>query len=120
MSETSSSGKSKEEVAFDILAKLKGVGIWGENNKDVILDMYAECLVATSGNRGVFTQQKPVAAAPRQQAAPTHTGPRPQSAAEIAAAANLEAFALSSTATQGGQAVHEQQAQLNQAFKPGS
>lgn len=45
------SGKSKEEVAFDILSKLKGVGVWGENNQEAILDLYAECLEATSGNR---------------------------------------------------------------------
>lgn len=44
-------GKSKEEVAFDILAKLKGVGVWGENNREQILDLYAECLEATSGQR---------------------------------------------------------------------
>ena len=44
-------GKSKEEVAFDILSKLKGVGVWGENNREAILDLYAECLEATSGNR---------------------------------------------------------------------
>jgi hypothetical protein len=44
-------GKSKEEVAFDILSKLKGVGVWGENNREEILDLYAECLEATSGNR---------------------------------------------------------------------
>jgi hypothetical protein len=46
------SGKSKEEVAFDILSKLKGVGVWGEQNREAILDLYAECLEATSGNRG--------------------------------------------------------------------
>ncbi len=44
-------GKSKEEVAFEILSKLKGVGVWGENNRAEILDIYAECLEATSGNR---------------------------------------------------------------------
>lgn len=46
-------GKSKEEVAFEILSKLKGVGVWGENNQDAILDMYALCLEATSGLRAV-------------------------------------------------------------------
>jgi len=45
------SGKSKEEIAFEILSKLKGVGVWGENNRTEILDMYAECLEATSGLR---------------------------------------------------------------------
>lgn len=44
-------GKSKEEIAFELVSKLKGVGVWGENNMDAILDMYAECLEATSGLR---------------------------------------------------------------------
>jgi len=45
------SGKSKEEIAFDLVSKLKGVGVWGEHNRAEILDMYAECLEATSGLR---------------------------------------------------------------------
>lgn len=45
------SGKSKEEIAFELVSKLKGVGVWGENNMGQILDMYAECLEATSGMR---------------------------------------------------------------------
>lgn len=45
------SGKSKEEIAFELVSKLKGVGVWGENNMGQILDMYAECLEATSGQR---------------------------------------------------------------------
>lgn len=47
------SGKSKEEIAFELVAKLKGVGVWGENNMVAILNMYAECLEATSGLRSV-------------------------------------------------------------------
>lgn len=47
------SGKSKEEIAFELVSKLKGVGVWGENNMKQILDMYAECLEATSGLRDV-------------------------------------------------------------------
>ena len=38
------SGKSKEEIAFELVSKLKGVGVWGENNMQAILDMYAQCL----------------------------------------------------------------------------
>ena len=45
------SGKSKEEIAFELVSKLKGVGVWGENNMQEILNMYAECLEATSGLR---------------------------------------------------------------------
>jgi len=32
------SGKSKEEIAFELVSKLKGLGVWGENNIDSILD----------------------------------------------------------------------------------
>ena len=58
-------GKSKEEIAFELVSKLKGVGVWGENNMDAILDMYAECLEATSGlrktkaKRDLSTQAQP-------------------------------------------------------------
>ena len=81
------SGKSKEEIAFDLVSKLKGVGVWGEQNMQEILNMYAECLEATSGlrtvdgkkpsavrlaNAGSSTSKMPVAApaaAARPQAA---------------------------------------------------
>ena len=67
------SGKSKEEIAFELVSKLKGVGVWGENNRKEILDMYAECLEATSGQRQL-PGRKPIAqpqaaAAPQVQAA---------------------------------------------------
>jgi len=67
------SGKSKEEIAFELVSKLKGVGVWGENNRKEILDMYAECLEATSGLRQLpgrrpIAQQQPAAAAPQQAA----------------------------------------------------
>lgn len=93
-------GKSKEEIAFELVAKLKGVGVWGENNRAEILDMYAECLEATSGLRKVkgvtsavaanapapqqfAPQTVPQAPAPQrppqpvQQAAPQLTAPQP-------------------------------------------
>jgi len=44
-------GKSPEEVAFELVAKLKGMGVWGEKNMSDILDMYAECLDAVNGKR---------------------------------------------------------------------
>jgi len=37
--------KTQEEIAFEMLSKLKGLGVWGEQNKDEILDLFAECLV---------------------------------------------------------------------------
>ncbi len=91
---TSSGGKSKEEIAFEILSKLKGVGVWGENNKAAILDMYAECLVATNGKRVFGT------AAPQAQPQPA-----------IAPQAPVQAQPAVQT-----QPVHAQQ-QLQQAFK---
>ena len=48
---TAGSGKSEAEVAFDLLSKLKGQGVWGERNVGAILDMYAECLDAAKGFR---------------------------------------------------------------------
>lgn len=47
----SGSGKSEAEVAFELLSKLKGQGVWGERNITAILDMYAECLDAAKGLR---------------------------------------------------------------------
>ena len=62
---TSGSGKSDAEVAFDLLNKLKGQGIWGEKNKPEILDMYAECLDAVKGYR-VYEGQNRLLAPIRQ------------------------------------------------------
>jgi len=70
------SGKSKEEIAFDLVSKLKGVGVWGENNMTAILDMYAECLEATSGMRNVKGVSSANAAAVQvaaPQAGPQHS-----------------------------------------------
>jgi len=76
------SGKSKEEIAFELVSKLKGVGVWGENNMSAILDMYAQCLEATSGLRSIdgktsaaqqlagMTASASKAPAPQRQAAP--------------------------------------------------
>jgi len=45
------SGKSEAEIAFELVNKLKGQGVWGERNKSDILDMFAECLDAARGLR---------------------------------------------------------------------
>lgn len=58
---TSGSGKSEAEVAFDLLNKLKGQGIWGERNKSDILDMFAECLDAVKGYRVYEGQNRLIA-----------------------------------------------------------
>ncbi len=55
---TAGSGKSEAEVAFDLLNKLKGQGVWGERNKPAILDMYAECLDAVKGLRAYEGQNR--------------------------------------------------------------
>lgn len=55
---TASSGKSPEEVAFELLNKLKGQGVWGERNISAILDMYAECLDAAKGLRAYEGQNR--------------------------------------------------------------
>jgi len=79
------SGKSKEEIAFELVSKLKGVGVWGENNRSEILDMYAECLEATSGFRSVngktpaaLLMKEQMAAAPAQQPVAAQRPPAPQ------------------------------------------
>lgn len=73
------SGKSKEEIAFELVSKLKGVGVWGENNMSAILDMYAECLEATSGARDIPGRQPVAPAEPvlqvQQPAAPAAAQP---------------------------------------------
>ncbi len=100
-------GKSQEEVAFEMLSKLKGLGVWGEANKEEILDMYADCLIATKGLRRtkgqaaaqpapVATPQQPVAAKPAPVAAPQQVAPQ----------------------TAPANPVHQQQQQVAQAYVP--
>lgn len=85
------SGKSKEEVAFELVSKLKGVGVWGENNRKEILDMYAECLEATSGLRQM-PGRKPVAQQATTQQAPAQQAQVQQPAAQQPAAAQQAAL----------------------------
>jgi len=112
------SGKSEAEVAFELLSKLKGQGVWGERNMGDILDMYAECLDAAKGLRAYegqkrvevpiqqprgqtpATQQQP---APVRQpsTAPAQTSPQPQAVPQA-------------------QPVHAQQQAVAQAYKPAS
>jgi len=69
------SGKSKEEIAFELVSKLKGVGVWGENNMVQILDMYAECLEATSGLRSLDGKAPSALRLTGQAAAPAKAAP---------------------------------------------
>ena len=77
-------GKTKEEVAFELVAKLKGVGVWGEHNRAEILDMYAECLEATSGLRQL-PGRKPVVQAQAQAQVQPQAQPAPATAQPQAA-----------------------------------
>jgi hypothetical protein len=75
------SGKSKEEIAFELVSKLKGVGVWGENNMAQILDMYAKCLEATSGLREVDGKAPSALRLQGSNPAPTTSKAAPQPAA---------------------------------------
>lgn len=105
------SGKSEAEVAFELLSKLKGQGVWGERNIADILDMYAECLDAAKGLRA-YEGQKRVEAPIRQVAA------RPQTASAQRATSAQPLAAAPRTQMQQQQPVHAQQQQINQAYKP--
>ena len=70
-------GKSKEEIAFELVSKLKGVGVWGENNMQAILDMYAQCLEATSGLRSVDGKTPSALKLREQNPAPAKQAPAP-------------------------------------------
>lgn len=121
----SGSGKSEAEVAFELLSKLKGQGVWGERNITAILDMYAQCLDAAKGLRAYEGQnrveapihagsQKPAAqTAPAQ--APTNTQP-PVAATQPAAAQPVAK--PQPQAIPQPQPVHAQQQAVAQAYKP--
>ena len=113
------SGKSEAEVAFELLNKLKGQGVWGERNKSAILDMYAECLDAAKGLR-VYEGQNRVEApiksekiaapapAPAQHAQPQAQQPQAQIQPQVHA-----------QPAPAQQPVHAQQQALQQAYKQG-
>ena len=132
------SGKSEAEVAFELLSKLKGQGVWGERNITAILDMYAECLDAAKGLRAYAGQkrvevpiqsavsvpaptQRPaqpqVQAQAQLQAQPPQAAPQPAAAPQAAPqpAAPQPAIAQPVHA----QPVHAQQQAVQQAFKQG-
>jgi len=119
---TAGSGKSEAEVAFDLLNKLKGQGVWGERNVSAILDMYAECLDATKGLRAYECQNR--VEAPTKQGTPVATAQPRQPTVQPQAAAQPVAPRPTAQPVQHAQAVpaqpvHAQQQQLQQAFKQG-
>ena len=109
------SGKSEAEVAFELLNKLKGQGVWGERNISAILDMYAECLDAAKGLRAYEGQKRvevPIAGLSR----PAQAAPQQRAVNAPHAAAPRQAAPM-----QGQQQpVHAQQQQITQAYKPAS
>ena len=121
---TAGSGKSEAEVAFDLLSKLKGQGVWGERNVGAILDMYAECLDAAKGFRAYEGQNKvdvPVSKAQAtQQVQPTaQTAPQTQAPAQVQQAQPPVQTQPVQAQPQQAQPVHAQQQVLQQAYKQG-
>jgi len=127
---TAGSGKSDAEVAFDLLNKLKGQGVWGERNMSAILDMYAECLDAAKGYRSYAGQNR--VEVPTQKAEPTKKAQPVQPATQTAPPQQAPtAPPQPQVQTQPAQAqpaqqqpvqaqpVHAQQQVLQQAFKQG-
>ncbi len=124
------SGKSEPEVAFDLLNKLKGQGVWGERNVGAILDLYAECLDAAKGLRAYEGQKRvevpthtlqakrpaETAAAPVQQSAPQQQAPIQTQSVQAPQAQMAQAPAQQPIQQQP---VHAQQQVLQQAFKQG-
>jgi len=109
------SGKTKEEIAFDLVSKLKGVGVWGENNMTQILDMYAECLEATSGLRNLDGKAPSALRLPSQGTVPAQSAPR-KAAPSVRPAAQAPQAALQRPPAQQPQ-VRQQQQMVQQAYQ---
>ena len=118
------SGKSEAEVAFELLNKLKGQGVWGERNITDILDMYAECLDAARGLRAYEGQKRVEVAVqksagePILQTAPPQTPVNMQPPAATRQAAPVQAQPHPQQTVPQQQPVHQQQQVLAQAYKP--
>ena len=123
---TAGSGKSDAEVAFDLLSKLKGQGVWGERNLGAILDMYAECLDAAKGYRSYEGQNKvdvPVKTATSKPAQPVQQTAQAAPTQQVQAQAPVQAQPAQTQTAQPAQAqpqsVQAQQQALQQAYKQG-
>ena len=118
---TAGSGKSEAEVAFDLLSKLKGQGVWGERNIGAILDMYAECLDAAKGLRAYEGQSRidvPVQSSNAGVIKPAIRNAPVQAQVAQAQPAQPQAPQAPVQPVQT-QPVHAQQQVLQQAFKQG-
>lgn len=121
---TAGSGKSEAEVAFDLLSKLKGQGVWGERNIGAILDMYAECLDAAKGlrtyegqNRVDVPVQSPSANVTRPSVQNTPVQAPVTQAQAVQPQAPQAPIQPSQAQAVQTQPVHAQQQILQQAFK---
>ena len=114
------SGKSEAEVAFELLSKLKGQGVWGERNMSAILDMYAECLDAAKGLRAYEGQKRVEVAIQKDAGEPTLRAAPPQTPVNTqpSAATRQAAPQQQPQAVQQQQPVHAQQQAIAQAYKP--
>lgn len=123
------SGKSEAEVAFELVSKLKGQGVWGERNMAAILDMYAECLDAAKGLRAYKGQKRVEVAIQKSAGEPILKVAPPQTPMNMAPppatrqAQPMQAQAPVQTQPQhmpqqAAQPVHTQQQVLAQAYKP--
>lgn len=118
------SGKSEAEVAFELVSKLKGQGVWGERNMAAILDMYAECLDAAKGLRAYEGQKRVEVTIQKSAGEPILQVAPPQTPINMAPPpATRQAQAPVQTQPQhmpqqAAQPVHTQQQVLAQAYKP--
>lgn len=109
------SGKSEAEIAFELLNKLKGQGVWGERNISGILDMYAECLDAAKGLRAYEGQKRVEVPIQGAKVEPTLRAAPPQTPVNMQPAAEPKQQPIR---TQVQQPIQAQQQALAQAYKP--
>jgi len=113
------SGKSEAEVAFELLSKLKGQGVWGERNIGAILDMYAECLDAAKGLRAYEGQSRidvPIKAPAVKPTAQHQQTPQQPPAQQTQPPQQQQ---MTTAPQPAAQPVHAQQQILQQAYKQG-
>lgn len=117
------SGKTAEEVAFDLVAKLKGMGVWGEKNMPDILDMYAECLDAAKGKRKYIPGRAILEPAEQAKLDAVYKQAQQRKAQAAQPAQQQAAPAQQRAQTQAqapqAQTPQAQQQQLQQAYKQG-
>lgn len=106
------SGKSEAEVAFELLNKLKGQGVWGEKNVGAILDMYAECLDAAKGLRAYEGQNRVEVVIRKSAGEPVLQTAPPQTPV------NMQPATATRQAVLQQQPVRAQQQAVAQAYKP--